>query len=367
MQDLSRLQRYSPALIRAIYDQRVPMVRKLLANGADPDHVEPSTGPWGATHWARSGHLKEHTGARHQVTDELTYHKADFGRGTKFPRCGVPRGTVANDMCDWARSPSGTIEAPVGRSGGGKPRGSPHRLWGLWITLSHTAAPARGAPATSRGPAGAGGQYWWETPRRRPGPAAALDRSAVARVRWTMMHHYSMDMWQVHLKDLAVPDREEWAKWFPDEKDSDSAAGSLLEYLRYVVVEVVTDATTVSVVTWMHRIVNSVVDHLHGAHHPTTDPHAWRSWIKESVIVYLHNANVLQGQPGQPELFYSGAFSDPETDTVWVTKKFPIKIHGLDVLDLCTNSCELNDRLQAASVHWLLVSQQGGLHLPIQH
>ena len=52
---------------------------------------------------------------------------------------------------------------------------------------------------------------------------------------------------------------------------------------------------------------------------------------------------------------------------MWVTKKFPIKIHGLDVLQLCTNSCELNDRLQAASVHWLLVSQQGGLHLPIQH
>ena len=66
-QDISRLQRYSPALIRAIYDQRLSMVRKLLANGADPDHIQPSTGPWGAPHWAASAHLKERAGVCHQV------------------------------------------------------------------------------------------------------------------------------------------------------------------------------------------------------------------------------------------------------------------------------------------------------------
>ena len=79
-----------------------------------------------------------------------------------------------------------------------------------------------------------------------------------------------------------------------------------------------TDTTTAAVVKWMHRIVNSIVDHLHRAGHPTADPHSWRSWIKESVIIYLHNANVLQGAPAQPQLFYRGAFSDPDPqrDTV---------------------------------------------------
>ena len=52
------------------------------------------------------------------------------------------------------------------------------------------------------------------------------------------MHHYSLDMWQVHLKDFAVPDRAQWHKWFPDDKDMDDAAESMLDYLRYVVVEV---------------------------------------------------------------------------------------------------------------------------------
>ena len=67
MKDLSRLQRYSPALTQAIYDGRVPMVRKLLANGADANHIQPATGPWGPAHWAQSGHLRDDRGERHQV------------------------------------------------------------------------------------------------------------------------------------------------------------------------------------------------------------------------------------------------------------------------------------------------------------
>ena len=32
----------------------------------------------------------------------------------------------------------------------------------------------------------------------------------------------------------------------------------------------------------------------------------WERWIKESVIVYLHSANVLHGCPKSPQLFYRG-------------------------------------------------------------
>ena len=50
---------------------------------------------------------------------------------------------------------------------------------------------------------------------------------------------------------------------------------------------------------------------------------------------------------------------------MWVTKKFPLKSknYDLDVMPLCTNSKELHNRLQEASVHWLLVSEQSGLQV----
>ena len=81
------------------------------------------------------------------------------------------------------------------------------------------------------------------------------------------------------MKDFAVPSRREWAKWFPDD-DVDECGESMLNYLRYVVVEVVTDSTTVEVVKWMHKIVNSIVDHLHAVHHPTADRSAGRTGLQ---------------------------------------------------------------------------------------
>ena len=121
--------------------------------------------------------------------------------------------------------------------------------------------------------------------------------------------------------------------------------------LHATVAQVVTETTTIAVVKWMHQIVNSIVDHLSRCRHPTSRSDNWRTWIKESVIVYLHNANVLHGDPRRPQLFYRGAHSGPEgqEETVWVTKRFPIKHPELDVLELCTNSVELSDRLQVRS------------------
>ena len=49
-----------------------------------------------------------------------------------------------------------------------------HTLWGLWVTMED--------------PSGA----------ERMGD---MDQSAVARVRWMMMHHYSVKMWQVYVND----------------------------------------------------------------------------------------------------------------------------------------------------------------------
>ena len=84
MIDLSRLQRMSPVLLQAVYDGRLQVVRKLLANGADPNCLHCSTGPWGAPHLVHFSRQQKHVQAA--ILDELRHHGADFELGTTYPK-----------------------------------------------------------------------------------------------------------------------------------------------------------------------------------------------------------------------------------------------------------------------------------------
>ena len=197
--DLSRLQRRSSALTQAVYEGRINVVRKLLANGADPNHFQPSTGPWAPAHWAR-WHSRTNfnrsfsrscggssafgsggqsivrrgsfgigdpssipSGQYAAISNELLYHNADFDIGTRFPRVRVPRGVSANRLVEsWSGSWSPSAQEPH------KPDN--FRLWGLWVTLDA---------------------------RTVAGKWVDLNRSPVSRLRYMMMNHYSLDMWQV--------------------------------------------------------------------------------------------------------------------------------------------------------------------------
>ena len=125
-----------------------------------------------------------------QVTDELNYHKADFGRnGTKFPRCSVPRGTPANDMREGPHSPGGGAAASPGRAlSERRPRAPPPRLWGLWVTLSKSTARKKGGPQSPVGGAETG-HFWWEKEQPRQEPPAEFDRRCVVRsgTRWASL------------------------------------------------------------------------------------------------------------------------------------------------------------------------------------
>jgi len=192
------------------------------------------------------------------------------------------------------------------------------------------------------------------------------DHTPVARLRWAMMNHYSLSMWQVYLSHFEQPTAQDWEAWLPRQEDENF---SLLAYLRYIVVEVVAPTTTVGVVKWMDAVVCQILNSLYDAGHPTGNTKDWQQWIRESIIVFVHNASVLDGKIENPQLYYRGAHSGPEEldEPVWITKSFPLSRAPVGRIDLCVSSREMNDLLERATVHWLVVTEQAELELPIQH
>ena len=95
MKDLSRLQRYSPSLARAIYEGRVPVAWRLLANGADPNQIHPCTGPWSALHWAQVRHtVPLRDSILTKLRDAILHEFSGKAVGTQYPRCGVRKGVL---------------------------------------------------------------------------------------------------------------------------------------------------------------------------------------------------------------------------------------------------------------------------------
>eukprot|EP00668_Euglena_longa_P030596 GGOE01038186.1.p1 GENE.GGOE01038186.1~~GGOE01038186.1.p1 ORF type:complete len:2315 (+),score=765.90 GGOE01038186.1:746-6946(+) len=362
MKDLSRLQRQSPALTQAVYEGRVQVARKLLVNGADPDHIQSSTGPWTPAHWVHSGHLRNVRGEKKVVLSELRDHGAQFDIGTAYPRCKVKRGTTATDLEHGRTTPNPSLP--------GKRR-SYYRLWGLWVTLD---AQMQVEPSEMEAAMETWGEDLDLTGHATTRKVVEMDRSPVARLRWTMMNHYSLDMWQVHLSNYDRPSQESWAEWLPNAKEYENSNSSMLSYLRYIVVEVVAPMTTVGVVNWMDSVVSDILNRLYAAHHPTDKDDDWKAWIATSVIVHVHNANVLDGLIKHPQLYYRGAkpwAGPPNDEPVWITKSFPLsqtkRIPNIGPIELCISSRELHSRLELATVHWLVVTEEAGLELPIQH
>ena len=144
--------------LQAVYEGRLHVVRKLLTDGADPNCIQPCTGPWAATHWAMFGKQERHVQAR--ILAELKHHQANFDLGTMYPRAGTPRGSPA------------ALPLPAPR-----PFQRPLRLWGLWLTLDER---------TNCSGAGATPAQWVD-----------LSCSPVSRIKWAMMHHHSLALWQV--------------------------------------------------------------------------------------------------------------------------------------------------------------------------
>eukprot|EP00667_Euglena_gracilis_P000041 EG_transcript_41 len=343
MQDLSRLQRFSSALTQAVFESRVQTVRKLLTNGADPNRLHPLTGPWAPLHWVASGQLRDIRGEKRMVESLLIAHNARDDLSTPYSRCLVKRGSTPTSMKMPRNRMSPTIIPP---------KQSSLRLWGLWVTLDAQT--------------GMDHAVWGRQSR-----LVDMDRTPVARLRWSMMNHYSLHMWQVYLSHFEEPTPAQWADWLPT-KETELGGGSFLSYLRYIVVEVVTPTTTVGVVKWMDAVVSKILNHLHLAKHPTGNSSDWEAWIKQSIIVYVHNASVLEGRIENPQLYYRGARPGPEVseEPVWITKSFPLtqtREIPIKAIDLCVSSCELNDRLERATVHWLVVTEQAELELPIKH
>ena len=107
---------------------------------------------------------------------------------------------------------------------------------------------------------------------------------------------------QVHLFQGS---KVSWEEWLPNSKDyptsgADGEKASLLDYLRYVVIEVVVPDMTRRVVQWMDDVLTDLIQHLYDSGHPRapTDKEGlaqWKEWVGSSVIMYVHNACVLEG------------------------------------------------------------------------
>ena len=83
----------------------------------------------------------------------------------------------------------------------------------------------------------------------------------------------------------------------PQDRDYEGSSESLLDYLRFVVVEVVTPSVTAKVARWMERVCSGLINALYTAKHPVhpkEEPAEWRAWVDSSVIMYVHNATVLE-------------------------------------------------------------------------
>ena len=85
----------------------------------------------------------------------------------------------------------------------------PLRLWGLWITLDARSPiqdlemdPDLGAPVGTDSNSPEWDAKWVD-----------LGSSPVSRVKWQMMGHHSLDLWQVHLfHDSPLL----WGQWLPE-------------------------------------------------------------------------------------------------------------------------------------------------------
>ena len=68
----------------------------------------------------------------------------------------------------------------------------PLRMWGLWMTLDYRTYCSAAQPDKCS---------WVD-----------LSQSPVSRIKWSMMHHHSMDLWQVH---LFMDSEVRWDQWLP--------------------------------------------------------------------------------------------------------------------------------------------------------
>lgn len=91
------------------------------------------------------------------------------------------------------------------------------------------------------------------------------------------------------------------------------------------------------------------------------------------MIVYVHNASCLNGLTSDNysyHNYYKGYLgcrkNKASYDPMWITNEFPVtgaQNTNIEKITICTRAAELHAKLEAASIHWLVVTEDDGLKL----